>query len=108
MVHPMRELLDEGGLSASSRDRNFTTFFDLKQDRHHDFISRLRDHVQVYGYQWSELVDSKSERELCAESFVETWGKIYWGTETNRKEYLLPEALDDTDSLCMYPECKKE
>ncbi|KAI9040085.1 uncharacterized protein KD926_008648 [Aspergillus affinis] len=107
MVHPMRELLDEGGLTSKSRDRQFTTFLDLKQDYHHDFINQLREQVHKYGYDWSGLENSESERELCATSFVEEWGKMYWGTKTNREKYLLPESLNDP-SLCVYPDRKDE
>ncbi|KAK1145936.1 hypothetical protein N8T08_003883 [Aspergillus melleus] len=108
MVHPMRELLDEGGLTPKSRDRMFTTFLDLKLDRHHDFITQVRDHVQKYGYKWADLEKSKTERQTCATSFVEDWGKLYWGSETNRKEHLLEESLDDPGCLCVYPDRKDE
>lgn len=108
MVHPMRELLIDGGLTTQSRDRAFTTFFDLKLDYHKEFLKWLRQHVLTYGYRWEELLTSKDERLLCAESFLSTWGESYWGTETNRQTYLLEDALADPESLCVYPERQDE
>ncbi|KAA8643534.1 hypothetical protein EYZ11_009815 [Aspergillus tanneri] len=108
MVHPMKECLDARGLHQKSRDREFTTFLDLKSDYHHEFINRLREHVQINGYQWGDVERSVVEREACASSFVETWGKLYWGTESNRQQHLLQESLDDPRHLCVYPDRRKE
>ncbi|KAE8148011.1 hypothetical protein BDV25DRAFT_142187 [Aspergillus avenaceus] len=106
--NPMKDFLDEGKLNLKSRDRKFTTFLDLKMDHHSDFIHRLREHVQHYGYEWSELLASENERYACAESFVEQHGFNYWGSEASRKKYLLEEAIKDPACLTTYPERRDE
>ncbi|GAB1192004.1 hypothetical protein APSETT444_001188 [Aspergillus pseudonomiae] len=105
--HPMTCDLDEGRLNAKCRDRKFTTFLDLKFDYHTAFINRLREHVQMTKYSWNELQSFESKRRSCAEKFVEKYGMTYWGAET-RKSYLLPEAFEEPESLCTYPERKDE
>ncbi|PLB45117.1 hypothetical protein P170DRAFT_502180 [Aspergillus steynii IBT 23096] len=108
MVHLMRETLDQGELTVKKRDREFTTFLDLKQEYHHEFINRLREYVQNFGPDWVLLEQSEDERESCAKDFVEAWGNLYWGTETNRQTHLLQDSLDEPESLCVYPERKIE
>ncbi|GAB1204130.1 hypothetical protein APSETT445_002779 [Aspergillus pseudonomiae] len=105
--HPMTCDLDEGRLNAKCRDRKFTTFLDLKFDYHTAFINRLREHVQMTKYSWNELQSFESKRRSCAEKFVEKYGMTYWGAET-RKSYLLPEAFEEPESLCTYPERKDD
>ncbi|OJJ47869.1 hypothetical protein ASPZODRAFT_165960 [Penicilliopsis zonata CBS 506.65] len=103
----MRNALDEGALTLKSRDRTFTTFLDLKNDHHNEFMTRLREHVQL-AYQWDDLEKDESERRRCATSFVRQYGNTYWGTEENRRKYLLPDSLKDRKALCTYPERKEE
>ncbi|KAF7588625.1 hypothetical protein BBP40_005436 [Aspergillus hancockii] len=106
--HPMKTDLDEGRLTSTCRDRKFTTFLDLKYEYHSEFIGRLRQHVQDYHYDWDRLRANEVERRSCAKSFVDRYGTTYWGTEANRKKYLLPDAFSEPISLCTYPARKDE
>ncbi|KAE8351854.1 hypothetical protein BDV28DRAFT_149600 [Aspergillus coremiiformis] len=107
-LHPMKADLDDGRLSSRQRDRKFTTFLDLKFDYHTEFINRLREHVQGEKYEWEQLQSSEAKRRSCAEKFVIKYGMSYWGTEENRRKYLMPAAFEDPASLCTYPELNDE
>lgn len=107
-VHPMRADLDEGCLSISHRDRCFTMFLDLSQAYHGEFITKLRQCVQGYGFKWDELRDSEKERRQCATNFTLEVGPLYWGTAEGREKYLDPSSLKNTAELCVYPHCQEE
>ncbi|KAL4898204.1 hypothetical protein BDV59DRAFT_197146 [Aspergillus ambiguus] len=107
-VHPMRLDLDDGCLNVSHRDRDFTMFLDLSQAHHSDFITKVKQTVQKYGYKWEELRDKEQERRNCADAFTTEFGPLYWGTPEGRKKYLDPAALKRTSELCVYPDCKEE
>lgn len=104
----MKTALDNGVLALSKRDREFTTFLDLKNEYHSQFISRLRQHVSDVGLSWSALFENEDGCVKCAESFAEKFGMEYWGSEANREKYLLKDPLQSPDSLCVYPERKDE
>lgn len=107
-VHPMRADLDEGCLSTRHRDRDFTMFLDLGQAHHSEFITKLKQSVQGYGFKWEELRDSEEERRQCATNFTLEFGPLYWGTAEGREKYLDSSALKRTAELCVYPRCKEE
>lgn len=104
----MKTALDNGVLALSKRDREFTTFLDLKNEYHGQFIRRLRQHVVHAGLSWSAILEDDRECFKCAESFAEKFGMEYWGSEENRDNYLLKDPLQSPDSLCVYPEKKDE
>lgn len=104
----MKTALDNGVLALSKRDREFTTFLDLKNEYHGQFIRRLRQHVVHAGLSWSAIFEDDGECVKCAESFAEKFGMEYWGSEENRDKYLLKDPLQSPDSLCVYPEKKNE
>ncbi|PLB41434.1 uncharacterized protein BDW47DRAFT_122489 [Aspergillus candidus] len=104
----MKIALDNGVLALSKRDREFTTFLDLKNEYHSQFITRLRQHVAHAGSSWSAIFEDEDECVKCAESFAEKFGVEYWGSERNREKYLLKDPLQSPDGLCVYPERKDE
>ncbi|RAH78698.1 hypothetical protein BO86DRAFT_175667 [Aspergillus japonicus CBS 114.51] len=106
--HVMKAELDEGGLKPGNNDRDFTVFLDLKSEHSRKFLDSLREHVQFRGFEWGELLSSEALRRTCAEIFVENVGKTYWGTEENRRKYLMKEAIKDPNSLCVYPDRREE
>ncbi|GIC94160.1 uncharacterized protein Aud_010655 [Aspergillus udagawae] len=104
----MEEALDDGVLRLNMRYRDFTLFLDLKDQYHKEFLSRLTEHTEQFGFVWGTLEQSKQERISCAESFLGRYGMLYWGTELNREKFLMKDSREDPASLCVYPERKKE
>ncbi|GFG05982.1 hypothetical protein IFM61392_04113 [Aspergillus lentulus] len=104
----MEEALDDGVLRLSMRYRNFTLFLDLKDQYHKEFLTRLTEHTEQFGFDWGTLEQSKHERMSCAESFLGRYGMLYWGKEVNRERFLMKDSRADPASLCIYPERKKE
>ncbi|GIJ84554.1 hypothetical protein Asppvi_003401 [Aspergillus pseudoviridinutans] len=104
----MEEALDDGVLRLNMRYRDFTLFLDLKDQYHKEFLSRLTEHTEQFGFEWGMLEQSKQERMSCAESFLGRYGMLYWGTELNRERFLMKDSREDPASLCVYPERKKE
>ncbi|PKY04845.1 hypothetical protein P168DRAFT_326620 [Aspergillus campestris IBT 28561] len=107
-LNMMKIALDNGVLALSKRDREFTTFLNLKNEYHSGFITRLRQHVTYAGSSWSAIFEDEDECVKCAESFAEKFGVEYWGSEANREKYLLKDPLQSPDGLCVYPERKDE
>ncbi|KAL5365374.1 hypothetical protein BJX96DRAFT_181668 [Aspergillus floccosus] len=83
-------------------------FLDLGQAHHSEFITKLKQSVQGYGFKWEELRVSEEERRECATNFTLEFGPLYWGTSEGREKYLDPAALKRTAELCVYPRCKEE
>ncbi|KAG2416939.1 hypothetical protein HFD88_008156 [Aspergillus terreus] len=83
-------------------------FLDLGQAHHSEFITKLKQSVQGYGFKWEELRDSEEERRQCATNFTLEFGPLYWGTAEGREKYLDSSALKRTAELCVYPRCKEE
>ncbi|RHZ66365.1 uncharacterized protein CDV56_108836 [Aspergillus thermomutatus] len=104
----MEEALDEGVLRLNMRYRDFTLFLDLKDQYHKEFLSRLTEHTEQFGFDWGMLEQSETERRSCAESFLDLYGTLYWGTKRNRERFLMEDSRADPTSLCLYPERKKE
>ncbi|KAF4216050.1 hypothetical protein CNMCM8980_009254 [Aspergillus fumigatiaffinis] len=104
----MEEALDDGVLRLSMRYRDFTLFLDLKDQYHKEFLTRLTEHTEQFGFDWGMLEQSKHERMSCAESFLGRYGMLYWGKEVNRERFLMKDSRADPASLCVYPERKKE
>ncbi|PKX89606.1 uncharacterized protein P174DRAFT_434984 [Aspergillus novofumigatus IBT 16806] len=103
----MEEALDDGVLRLSMRYRDFTLFLDLKGQYHKEFLARLTEHTEQFGFDWGMLEQSKQERMSCAESFLGRYGMLYWGKEANRERFLMKDSRADPASLCVYPERKK-
>lgn len=72
-----------------------------------EFIARLREHAQEES-SWARLERDRIERRLCVKGFLEKYGMLYWGSEENRRKYLMAESLADLGSLCVYPEREEE
>ncbi|RAL08170.1 uncharacterized protein BO97DRAFT_308841, partial [Aspergillus homomorphus CBS 101889] len=106
--NPMKADLDKGELKPGKRDRAFTLFLDLKHEYTKRFTDLLKEHVQVHGFTWGELLNSETGRRTCAEIFVDKHGTTYWGSEENRRKYLMPDALQNPYSLCTYPARREE
>ncbi|PYH65538.1 uncharacterized protein BO88DRAFT_446360 [Aspergillus vadensis CBS 113365] len=104
----MKELLDRGEVKHSWRDQQFVHFLDLKEEYRREFLGLVKDHVEHSGFEWTEILNSKDERDNCAKSFVEEYGLKYWGTPANRKKYLQEESLADEKTLCTYPAQSEE
>ncbi|PWY85264.1 hypothetical protein BO83DRAFT_433222 [Aspergillus eucalypticola CBS 122712] len=104
----MKELLDRGEVKPSWRDQQFVHFLDLKEEYRREFLGLVKDHVEQSGFEWTEILNSKDERDNCAKSFVEEYGLKYWGTPANRKKYLQEESLADEKTLCTYPAQSEE
>ncbi|OJJ39743.1 hypothetical protein ASPWEDRAFT_169569 [Aspergillus wentii DTO 134E9] len=108
ITNPLKAFLDEGTLNTKKTFRNFTTFLDLKHNYHNEFLSTVWDHVELQGYTWKDLAEHESERKACALGFLRVHGKKYWGTDANRRKYLMADSLLDPEALYMYPERKEE
>jgi hypothetical protein len=93
-------------LDIHCSDRQFTAALDLKNAFHLEFMARLRSYVQE-NYDWEKLVCEK-ERQICATSFVEQHRVQYWGTEENRRKYLMGKCLEGPADLCTFPERKRK
>ena len=107
--HPMRRLLDNGELTIRKRDREFTLFLDLNAKYHYEFITNLNDHVHDRGYAWPDMLEQENELKSCAREFVKRHGSLYWGSEKNRRKYLLPGSfVDSPEAMAVYPESKEE
>ncbi|KAF7116769.1 hypothetical protein CNMCM5793_005326 [Aspergillus hiratsukae] len=104
----MEEALDDGVLRLNMRYRDFTLFLDLKDQYHKEFLSRLTEHTEHFGFDWAMLEQSEEERRSCAQSFLDLYGMRYWGTQLNRERFLMEDSRADPASLCLYPERKKE
>ncbi|RLL96664.1 hypothetical protein CFD26_102907 [Aspergillus turcosus] len=104
----MEEALDDGVLRLNMRYRDFTLFLDLKDQYHKEFLSRLTEHTEQFGFEWAMLEQSEEERISCAQSFLGRYGMLYWGTQLHRERFLLEDSRADPASLCLYPERKKE
>ncbi|RAH70740.1 uncharacterized protein BO66DRAFT_450611 [Aspergillus aculeatinus CBS 121060] len=104
----MKAGLDQGALKPGSIDRDFTKFLDLKSAHQRKFLESLRDHVHFRGFEWGELLNSEATRRTCAEIFVDSVGRTYWGTEENRRKYLMEDSFNDPNALCVYPDRREE
>lgn len=107
--NPMLATLDSGELKTTNQDRDFTTFLDLKLKYHREFMGRLRA-LATNGdeYDVDALYNDESEREKCAVEFLQAYGREYWGTDANRKRYLMEERLEDTTGLACLPDREDE
>lgn len=107
--HPMKRFLDEGKLRIHKRDREFTLFLDLDTKYHHEFITNLNNHVYDRGYAWPDMLQQENELRSCAKSFVKRYGRLYWGSEENRRKYLMTDSFDKSpEAMAVYPELKEE
>lgn len=112
-INPMKASLDYGDLRVRDSDRKFTNFLDLKRRYHNLFLESLCLHVQGRpgggdGYVIDALLTDEEARRECAMEFLRKYGKLYWGTEENRKKYLVPERLAKPCELAVYPEREAE
>ncbi|KAJ9301826.1 hypothetical protein DTO271G3_692 [Paecilomyces variotii] len=98
--------LNDGVLTTKSRMRDFTTFLDIKNEYHSEFLKKLWDYVDKNRYSWEKLRTDESERTACATSFVDRFGQRYWG-EKNRTQYLMEHSLKQPENLCVYPQRKE-
>lgn len=103
----LKSAIEQGVLTTTSTYREFMTFLDLKHDYHSGFKTLLVDYVTEKKHSWEKLFANEVERQICATGFADEFGMQYWGTEENRKKYLLQESLADTD-LLTYPERRAE
>lgn len=84
--------------------RDFTTFVDVKNEHHSEFLKTLWDHVSKNHYSWEKLESDEKERRACATSFVQHFGQKYWGSNS---QYLMEESLKQPENLCVYPQRKE-
>ncbi|KAL1884681.1 hypothetical protein Plec18167_002273 [Paecilomyces lecythidis] len=96
--------LEDGVLGIKSRMRDFTTFVDIKNEHHSEFLKSLWDHVSKNRYSWEKLESDGKERRACATSFVQHFGQKYWGSNS---QYLMEESLKQPENLCVYPQRKE-
>lgn len=101
--------LDNGELTIRKRDREFTLFLDLDAKYYYKFITNLNDHVHDRGYAWPDMLEQENELQSCAREFVKRYGRLYWGSEENRRKYLMPGSfVDSPEAMAVYPELKEE
>ena len=103
-ANPIMSALTSGALGPNHRDRDFTTFLDLKKQYHYEFMTRLNEHVEE-DYGWQSLESYETARMECASEFVAKYGRLYWGEE-NRNKYLMLNVA--AAELCVYPTKKEE
>ena len=107
--NPMLATLDSGELKTANQDRDFTMFLDLKRQYHRELMERLRE-LAMSGdeYDVDALHNDETEREKCAVEFLQAYGREYWGTEANRRRYLIEDRLKDTKGLACLPDREDE
>lgn len=105
----MKRFLDEAKLTIRKRDREFSLFLDLDTKYHHEFITNLNNHVYDRGYAWPDMLEQENELRSCAKSFVKEYGMEYWGSEENRRQYLMSDSFEKSpEAMAVWPELKEE
>ncbi|KAJ9350755.1 hypothetical protein DTO027B9_6779 [Paecilomyces variotii] len=99
--------LNDGVLTTKSRMRAFTTFLDIKNEYHSEFLKNLWGYVNKNRcYDWEKLRRDEKVRRVCATTFVDHFGQKYWG-EKSRARYLMEGSLERPENLCVYPQRKE-
>ncbi|RJE22635.1 hypothetical protein PHISCL_05018 [Aspergillus sclerotialis] len=102
-INILKETLDSGELTTKSLDREFTNFLDFRDRYHKEFMDNLHRHVQEGSYSIKSLAADGLEQRMCAMSFLDKYGEMYWGTKENREKYLEPDRLAKPEELAIYP-----
>lgn len=99
---PLMDLIESGDLKLSSRLDEYRVFFDPKKDSRDKVRAYLATHVAEVST-WPALLADESDRRKCAASFLEKYGDEFWGSQRQRRKYLI-EANLERMGVCMYPE----
>lgn len=92
-------------LNTSSRLDAFRRFFDLQSGCWDPFRNRLAHHV-LSTSSWKEMLKEKDKRGEMAVRFINQHGEEYWGSEENRKKFLMEAHILDGKAF-HYPRDRK-